>query len=86
MFSVVQIVFLIAYRSSQDLREAVYVFPLPEGAAVDRMRLTVGDRVIEAEIRERGEAKKVYKKAANNAQLPEPDRAQFRNRLQSMGR
>ena len=33
-----------------------------------------------------GEAKKVYKKAADNAQLPDPDRAQFRNRLQAMGK
>jgi tetratricopeptide (TPR) repeat protein len=33
-----------------------------------------------------GEAKKVYKKAADNAELPEPDRAQFRNKLQSMGK
>jgi tetratricopeptide (TPR) repeat protein len=29
-----------------------------------------------------GEAKKVYRKAADNAELPEPDRAQFRNKLQ----
>ncbi|MGZ8429878.1 MAG: tetratricopeptide repeat protein, partial [Candidatus Deferrimicrobiaceae bacterium] len=33
-----------------------------------------------------GEAKKVYKKAADNAELPEPDRAQFRKKLQSMGK
>ena len=33
-----------------------------------------------------GEAKKVYRKAADNAELLEPDRAQFRNRLRSMGR
>jgi tetratricopeptide (TPR) repeat protein len=33
-----------------------------------------------------GEAKKVYRKAADNVELPEPDRAQFRNRLQSMGK
>jgi len=33
-----------------------------------------------------GEAKKVYRKAADNAELPEPDRAQFRNKLQSMGK
>jgi len=32
------------------------------------------------------EAKKVYRKAASNAELPEPDRAQFRNRLQAMGK
>jgi len=33
-----------------------------------------------------GEAKKIYRKAADNAALPEPDRAQFRNRLRSMGK
>jgi Tfp pilus assembly protein PilF len=32
------------------------------------------------------EAKKVYRKAADNKELPEPDRAQFRNRLQTMGK
>jgi tetratricopeptide (TPR) repeat protein len=32
------------------------------------------------------EAKKVYRKAADNAELSEPDRAQFRNKLQSMGK
>ena len=47
----------------RDCVEGVYVFPLPEGAAVDRMRLPVGERVIEAEIRERVEAKKIYEQA-----------------------
>ncbi len=28
----------------------------------------------------------VAKKAADNAELPEPDRAQFRTKLQSMGK
>jgi tetratricopeptide (TPR) repeat protein len=32
------------------------------------------------------EARKVYKKAADNAELPEPDRAQFRDKLRSMGK
>ena len=32
--------------------EGVYVFPLPDEAAVDRMRLYIGDRFIEGEIRE----------------------------------
>jgi hypothetical protein len=32
------------------------------------------------------EAKKVYRKAADNAELPEPDRARFRDKLQSMGK
>ena len=32
------------------------------------------------------EAKKIYRRAADNAELPEPDRAQFRNRLRTMGK
>ena len=40
--------------------EGVYVFPLPENAAVDRLRLRVGHRVIEGEIKERGAARAVY--------------------------
>jgi len=33
--------------------EGVYVFPLPEGAAVDHLRMRVGDRVLEGAIRRR---------------------------------
>jgi Ca-activated chloride channel family protein len=40
--------------------EAVYVFPLPENAAVDRMKLAAGERLLVGEIRERSEAKAVY--------------------------
>jgi len=43
--------------------EGVYVFPLPENAAVDHMRMIVGERVIEGEIQKREEAKKTYEKA-----------------------
>ena len=43
--------------------EAVYVFPLPEGAAVDRLRIEVGERVIEGEIREREAARRTYEQA-----------------------
>ena len=50
-------------NTAGDCVEAMYVFPLPESAAVDRMRMTAGERVIEAEIRERVEAKKVYEQA-----------------------
>jgi len=32
------------------------------------------------------EARKIYKKAADNAELPEPDRAQFRSKLQTIGK
>jgi Ca-activated chloride channel family protein len=43
--------------------EGVYVFPLPENGAVDRLRLRVGQRVIEGEIKERGAARAAYGEA-----------------------
>jgi Ca-activated chloride channel family protein len=46
-----------------DWFEGVYVFPLPETAAVDHLRMHVGERIIEGHIKERAEAKKVYEKA-----------------------
>jgi Ca-activated chloride channel homolog len=46
-----------------DWLEGLYVFPLPETAAVDHLRMHVGDRIIEGHIKERAEAKKVYEKA-----------------------
>ncbi len=44
-------------------REGIYVFPLPDNAAVDRLRLVVGERVVEGEIREREAARKEYEAA-----------------------
>jgi hypothetical protein len=32
------------------------------------------------------EAKKVYRKAADNAEIPDPERARFREKVQSMGK
>lgn len=49
-----------------DCVEGIYVFPLPENAAVDRMRMTIGQRVIEGEVRERSEAKKTYEQAKSD--------------------
>ena len=43
--------------------EGIYVFPLPEEAAVDRMRLRIGELVIEGEIKEKAEARRVYEQA-----------------------
>lgn len=43
--------------------EGVYAFPLPESAAVDHMRMVVGERIIEGVIQERQQAKKSYQKA-----------------------
>jgi Ca-activated chloride channel family protein len=43
--------------------EAVYVFPLSQDGAVDRMTMKIGDRLIEGEIKERGEARAIYEQA-----------------------
>jgi Ca-activated chloride channel family protein len=43
--------------------EGVYVFPLPDEAAVDHMRMYVGERFIEGEIREKEQARKEYEQA-----------------------
>jgi Ca-activated chloride channel family protein len=57
--------------------EGVYVFPLPEDAAVDHLRMRVGDRVIEGQIRERAAAKAEYEQAkqqGRRASLVEQER------------
>jgi Ca-activated chloride channel family protein len=46
--------------------EGVYVFPLPENSAVDRLRMRIGERVVEGEIRERAAAKKAYEAARDS--------------------
>ncbi len=58
--------------------EGTYVFPLPDTAAVDRMRLYIGDRFIEGEVREKEAAKQAYeraKQAGKKASLVEQQRA-----------
>ena len=46
--------------------EARYLFPLPSTAAVDRMDLTCGDRLIEGVVMERGEALAAYEEARDD--------------------
>jgi Ca-activated chloride channel family protein len=43
--------------------EGVYVFPLPDTAAVDQLHMLVGSHVIEGQIREREEAQRLYNEA-----------------------
>jgi len=43
--------------------EAVYVLPLPDDAAVDRLTMKIGERVIEGEIHEREQAERIYGEA-----------------------
>lgn len=57
--------------------EAVYVFPASTRAAVYAMKMTIGDRVISAEIKEKNEAKKIYEQAkeeGKSASLLEEER------------
>ena len=53
---------------SDEWAEGVYVFPLPETAAVDHLRMKIGDRLIEGQIQERAKAKKIYTKAKAKGQ------------------
>ncbi len=50
-------------NDGSDWAEGVYVFPLPETAAVDHMRLYIGKRFIEGEIRKRRTARRDYDEA-----------------------
>jgi Ca-activated chloride channel family protein len=43
--------------------EAVYVFPLPQMAAVDDMEMHIGERVIRGDMKRREEARQVYEEA-----------------------
>lgn len=57
--------------------EGVYVFPLPEDAAVDHLRMQIGDRSIEGVIQERASAKAQYEQAKHEgkrASLVEEER------------
>lgn len=65
-------------NTSETPVEAVYTFPLPEDSAVDRMRIQVGARVIEGELKKREDARRTYeaaKAAGQVASLLDQERA-----------
>jgi Ca-activated chloride channel family protein len=60
-----------------DWMDGVYVFPLAEKSAVDRLEMHIGERVIVGEIREREAARKMYQQAqqaGKQASLVEQER------------
>ena len=69
--------------------EGIYRFPLPAGAAVDRMHIRIGERVLEGVIQEKATARRVYEKAlalGRTASLIEQQRHnQFETRLANIG-
>ncbi|WP_249166633.1 marine proteobacterial sortase target protein [Bradyrhizobium sp. JYMT SZCCT0428] len=74
---------------TQDWVEAVYVYPLPSGGAVDTLNMVVGDRVIVGDIKERQQARIIYEQAARNGQkaaLTEQERPNiFTNSVANIG-
>jgi Ca-activated chloride channel family protein len=69
--------------------EAVYVYPLPEGGAVDTLKMVVGDRIIVGDIKERQAAKMIYEQAKASGQkaaLMEQERPNiFTNSVANIG-
>ena len=69
--------------------EAVYVYPLPEGGAVDILKMVIGERIIVGDIKERKKAREVYeqaKSAGQKAGLIEQERPNiFTNSVANIG-
>ena len=69
--------------------EGVYVYPLPEGAAVDSMKMVIGKRIVVADIKRKEEAREIYeraKAAGNKAALVEEERPNiFTNSVANIG-
>ena len=72
-----------------DWVEGVYVFPLPDDAAVDGLHLLIGERVIEGRVEERSRAKRTYedaKREGRKASLVEQERPNiFTTSLANLG-
>ncbi len=66
------------FRNDLDVAlEATYVFPLPDRAALTRLSMTCGDRVVQAELHERGAARQAYDEAiasGHSAAIAEEER------------
>jgi len=74
---------------TQNWVEAVYVYPLPSGGAVDTLKMVIGDRVVVGDIKERQQARIIYEQAARNGQkaaLTEQERPNiFTNSVANIG-
>jgi len=69
--------------------EAIYVNPLPDGGAVDTLKMVIGDRIVVGEIKQRVEAKMIYeaaKRSGRKATLIEQERPNiFTNSVANIG-
>lgn len=77
------------YNPTDGWLEGIYVFPLPEDAAVDTLKMQIGERFIEGTIKERKEAKRIYEAAkaeGKKASLLEQERPNiFTNSVANIG-
>ena len=79
-----------AFRnSSSEWMEAIYLYPLPDNGAVDTLKMVVGDRIIEGQIKPKQEARQIYdaaKSSGRKAGLVEQNRLNmFRNSIANVG-
>jgi Ca-activated chloride channel homolog len=69
--------------------EAVYVYPLPEGGAVDTLKMVIGERIVVGDIKDRKSAREVYEQAKSTGQkasLVEQERPNiFTNSVANIG-
>jgi Ca-activated chloride channel homolog len=69
--------------------EAVYVYPLPEGGAVDTLKMVIGERIVVGDIKDRKSAREVYEQAkatGQKASLVEQERPNiFTNSVANIG-
>src|ERR1700722_5351577 len=76
-------------NTTKDWVEAIYVYPLPDGGAVDTLKMVIGDRVVVGEIKERQQACVIYEQAKQNGQkaaLTEQERPNiFTNSVANIG-
>jgi Ca-activated chloride channel family protein len=57
------------FRNPYDeWQEGIYVFPLPESAAVDHLKMRIGERVVEGEIKEKAAARAAFEQARQDGQ------------------
>jgi Ca-activated chloride channel family protein len=77
------------HNPGDEFVEGVYVFPLPEKAAVDHLQMRIGERVIEGQIQEKEEARRTYetaKREGRKAALVEQQRPNlFTNSVAHIG-
>ena len=72
-------------NNASDKIEAVYVFPLPQNAAVDDMTMLVGSRSVRGLIKRREDARAIYEAARAKGQVSRIARSGASKHLHAIG-